>query len=329
MEQRTIDDNRMGISVNQLYHKPHRKYDEGMMISEDVEGKYILKVGVHETRLQNEAWLDIWYEDSEVTQHVHTGACETFYIIDGQAELITTGGIRCVLEEGDIFHCPAGLGHEFHTIGTHMAWYNLFSNLHYWNIIQTEIDMSTHNPQLMRDVPWYRGFIGSMNSPKLGPYPPKLKDETPFWVRRKGQSLLQYEAFGIKLNLKVAPWETNRVNEFWEMEIPKGTTVTASEPFNFWQTYIVTEGSVKCKVGTDSFVAVKNDFIQVHPHQPFHFEFGEDAKVFSWGSGYQLVPALDQMVYEKREKPEAFEDEAYRQAFMWQYRMPVFEVTHK
>lgn len=326
MEQRTIDDNRMSVNSNQLYFKPHRKYEEGMMETEDVEGKYILKVGVHETRLQNEAWLDIWYGDSEVTQHVHKNACETFYIIDGEVELIVTGGIRTVLKKGDIFHCPPGMGHEFHTIGEHAAWYNLFANLHYWNIVQTEIDMSIHNPDKLKDVPYYRGFISSMNSQKLSPYPPVLTEEDHHWVRKAGEALLNFAAFGIKFNLKVAPWETNELNEIWEMEIKKGTKIKVSEPFNFWQTYIFEEGSAKCKVGTDNFIAIANDFVQVHPYKPMDIEFIEDSKVLSWGSGYKLLSALDEVNYIKREDPNKFKDIKACKEIMAKFKLPVFEI---
>lgn len=326
MGQHKIIDHRMGIQNNRRCFKSHRKYDEGMMIVEDAEGKYILKVSIHETRLQNEAWLDIWYENSEVTQHVHSNACETFYIIEGQAELITAGGIRTVLEEGDVFHCPPGLGHEFHTVGTYMAWYSLFSNLHYWNIIQTDVDIGTHGSDNIEDVKYYRNFISSMNSKKLSPYPPMHKDETPHWVRRKGQSLLSYEVMGIKLNLKVAPWETNEVNEFWEMELKKNMIVTTAGPFNFWQTYIVTQGSMKCKVGTDEFVAIKDDVIQVHPHQPFHFDIVEDTVLLNWGSGYRLLEPLEKMVYLKREDPDIFKNPDFYKGFLQQYNLPIFIV---
>lgn len=327
MEQRTIEDNRMHVKCNQLYYKPHRGYDDGLMESEDVEGRYILKVGVHETMLQNEAWLDVWYGDSEVTQHVHSKSCETFYVIEGDAQLITTGGINCTLHAGDIFHCPAGMGHEFHTIGEHMAWYNLFSNLHYWNIIQTEIDMSRFNPDKMKDVRYYRSFISSMNSRKLGPYPPILEDGTPYQVRRKGDNLISYEAFGITLNLKVAPWETNEVNEIWELVIKAGTAITLADPYDFWQTYIVTEGSVRCQVGEDSFTAIKDDFIQVYPHKPFVMEFTEDAKLLSWGSAYKLIHPLEEMRYIKREEPDKFMDGDFRREFMLRHNLPLFIVT--
>lgn len=322
--QRIIDDNRMSVNSNMLYYKPHRKYEEGLMETEDVEGKYILKVAVHETRLQNEAWLDIWYADSEVTQHVHTNATETFYIISGSAELITTGGIKTVLNQGDIFHCPPGMGHEFHTVGTDLAWYNLFTNLHYWNIIQTEIDMSIHHADKMRDVPYYRNFVSSMNSRKLIPYPPVIKKDTIHEVRRKDEALLKYEAMGVKLNLKVAPWETNQWNEVWEMEFKKGMTVKMKEPFNFWQTYIITEGSAKCTVGEDTFIAVPNDFIQIYPYKPFEVEFTEDAKVLSWGSGYKLLDALEEANYYKLEEPEKLRDEKARREIMERYKLPIF-----
>jgi mannose-6-phosphate isomerase-like protein (cupin superfamily) len=327
MEQRTIDDNRMGIAKNQLYFPPLRPYDDGLMVSEDVEGKYILKVGVHETRLTNEVWLDIWYPDSEVTQHVHYGACETFYIIDGEAKLIVTGGVETVLKAGDIFHCPAALGHEFHTLGEHMAWYNLFSNLHYWNIIQTEIDMSVHNPQLMRDVPYYRRFISSMNSLKLDPYPPVLRHETPPQVRRAGEALLTYEALGLRFGLKVAPWETNNVNEVWEIGVPDGTRVKLAEPFNFWQTYIVTAGELECVVGEDSFTAGVNDIVQIYPHKPFDLRARGDVTVLSWGSGYKLIRALDAAVYARTEDPAALADPAAVAAFQRDHEIPVVEVT--
>jgi len=327
MEQRTIDDNRMGIAKNQLYFPPLRPYDDGLMVSEDVEGKYILKVGVHETRLTNEVWLNIWYPDSEVTQHVHYGACETFYIIDGEARLIVTGGVETVLRQGDIFHCPAGLGHEFHTVGDHMAWYNLFSNLHYWNIIQTEIDMSIHNPQLMRDVPYYRRFISSMNSLKLSAYPPVRVQATPPQVRRAGEALVAYDALGLRFNLKVAPWETNNVNEVWEIEAKAGTRVTLAEPFNFWQTYIVTQGELECVVGEDSFTAKANDIVQIYPHKPFDLKATADTKVLSWGSGYKLVQALDAAVYAKNEAADAFADPAKVTEFLRLHELPIVTVT--
>lgn len=326
MKQRVIEDNRMHVQHNQLYFKPHRKFDEGLMVSEDVEGKYIQKVGVHETRLQNEVWLDIWYAGSEVTQHIHTNACETFYIIDGKARLITPGGVQTILNEGDIFHCPAGMAHEFHTEGDHMAWYNLFSNLHYWNIIQTEIDMSRHNPAKMRDVAYYRDFISSMNSLKLGPYPPVFRDGEPSQVRRKGDCLLSYEALGIKFNLKVAPWDTNDANEIWEIALTDGMSITALEPFNSWQTYIICEGEVECKVGDDEFTAVKNDFIQIYPHKPFELKCKGDVTALSWGSGYKLLKALEEIAYIKNEMPGQFEETASHHAFMQKYGIPVFDI---
>ncbi|GAB1475466.1 hypothetical protein MASR2M70_02980 [Bacillota bacterium] len=297
-----------------------------MIETEDVEGRYILKVGVHETRLQNEAWLDIWYENSEVTQHVHSNACETFYIINGEVELIVSGGIRTVLKQGDIFHCPPGMGHKFHTLGKHAAWYNLFANLHYWNIVQTEIDMSIHYPDKIKNVNCYRNFISSMNSQKLSPYPPVRREEDHHWVRRAGTALLNFEAFGIRFNLKVAPWETNELNEIWELEIKKGTKIKLNEPFNFWQTYIFQEGSAKCKVGGESFISIADDFVQIHPYQPMDIEFIEDSRLLSWGSGYKLLPLLDEIYYNEQEDPNRLNGTYSCKDIIAKYKVPFFEI---
>ena len=293
---------------------------EDCIITTDKDGVYYRLFHWPVTsRQKNEIDCMHFHEPSTrmVNYHEHNKGTETFFVSQGKF-LCNCMGRGFTMSAGDVLHIQPWMGHSFIPIEPESS----------LNIMFMEIDMrfSLTNPRLrlqenfpgVFDDPEFRalfqkagGNVGFRNVPVQDDFP---KDQVQ-QLRPRGFGLRVHEYEGIRMDLKIAKYETEGVKEVWELFMKPGFFCSWDNFRPEYRVFYVTGGKLKCWVRTSAtetleFDAVKDNIIFIPPYTPFGFEVAEQAQMYDMDCGARLQDLCEEIETYKSENGGKMPDKA-------------------
>lgn len=278
--------------------------------------KYSLKVALWETIDRYEIYEMEWPNEFDLPSHYHHKGIETFYIVEGGAEVLVAGK-TFTMEAGDLIHTPRYIPHAF-TFRSGTKILSLFQDMHYFNkeggaqLFWKNIASEDFEPsaQFKRDKS-IRGDSYLMEFAKT------TEDQNYHYLRRKDEQLLSYKDGKLIYNLKVPQWETDGNGEIWEIVWEKDAQVEMHMHYLTYDSLYVMSGSIEVNEGDQVYVVEKGDYIHIRPNTPHSLKsLSSDTKTLNLTLN---VDPQSQSVLQKKMKlealkktnPELLEDDEY------------------
>ena len=246
-----------------------------------------------------------------IEYHEHDKGTETFFVSQGKFQCNCMGR-GFVMQAGDILHIQPWMGHGFIPIEPESRLNILFMGIDQQVITQNWQRFLRNYPGVYEDLSFkgrfreYSGSIASRNLPAPDDYPPEQVHQ----LRMSGVGLRDHEFDGVKLQLKVARYETEGVKEIWDVRMKPGFFCEWYEFLPEYRLFYVKSGKIHCSVKTTNteimeFDAVGENLIRIPPYTPFRFDVVEEAAMYDMdcaASLQDLCEELETMFYNDRGK---------------------------
>jgi quercetin dioxygenase-like cupin family protein len=247
-----------------------------------------------------------------IDYHEHSCGTETFIVSQGKF-LCNCMGRDFIMSAGDVLHIQPWMGHGFKPIEPESRLNILFMGIDQrFSITEPTLRLKAEFPGLYEDSEFnevFRQALGGTGK-RAVPAPNEASAEQVQQLRPAGYAIREHEFDGIKLQLKVARYETEGVKEIWEMAMEPGFFCEWDNFLPEYRMFYVTSGRIRCKVKTSrdktlEFDAVKENIIIIPPYNPFCFEVVEEARMYDLDCGARLqdlCEELEALVYYTPEK---------------------------
>ena len=271
-----------------------------------------------------------------IDYHEHSGGTETFFISQGKFRC-TCMGQDFVMEAGDLLHIQPWMGHGFTAIEPESRLNILFMGIdQYFSLSDPSIRLREKFPGIYEksafsEVFW-RSNIGTAK--REIPAPNEVPPESVQQLRRNGYALREHEYKGIRMQLKVARYETEGVKEIWELFLKPGFYCQWEDFLPEYRMFYVTGGKVHCAVKTSAdetleFDAVKDNIILIPPYNPFRFEIVEDATMYDLDCSARLQDLCEELESFAYNHPNQKDDKSAILALCKQYGLNITDVGVK
>ncbi len=257
----------------------------------------------------------------EVQYHEHLDGCETFFIVEGDWEVMSMGE-KYKAYPGDILHVQPFQGHGLRALCDYARVIVLFQGKDMRYAKERSDYLNAHFPELAQ-TPEYKNLIRTVgnNQNRDGSY---YYDTAPEGdssaLRRFGKGIRTHEMPGLTLNLTVARYETHGVKEIWEACMKKGLKLEFPMPRYDHRLFWVREGSVKFNIDGTEFAAKPDMLVYVPPYHTFTFEAEEDSNMVDLSCPYVLQDLLEELRLLKAKRPEKLDDEAFMSELLAAYK---------
>ena len=248
----------------------------------------------------------------EIPYHEHNQGYEVFLVDEGRAE-VTTRGLRCIADKGDIVFVPPFVSHGFKYLDEPTVWREWFQGLR-----MNEGLLEQRRFRQYGDASISAAHFDQKIARRLGTdwfaFKPVVRDvpkESVWNIRTYGFAYEVFEFPGVRMLQKVARHEVDGNIEFWQYRMDKGFTVTA----NMWNAHgirwAVFAGSLEVKIPNhEGFTARTHDIINIPSYMPCEITAAEDGTVvFDFSCKGRLFRALEHIRAMKREGDEILKDE--------------------
>ena len=221
-----------------------------------------------------------------IDYHEHDQGTETFFVSQGKF-LCNCMGRGFIMQAGDILHIQPWMGHGFIPIENESRLNILFMGIDQQVITRNWQRLLKDYPGTYEDLTFrgrFREYSGGVAHRNL-PVPNEFPAEQVQQLRRSGAGLRDHEFDGIRMQLKVARYETEGVKEIWDLHMKPGFFCEWYDFLPEYRLYYVKSGKIKCSVKTShtdilEFDAVAENLICIPPYTPFRFDVVEEASMY-------------------------------------------------
>ena len=237
-----------------------------------------------------------------VGYHEHNLGNETFFISQGKF-LANCMGRGFLMEPGDILHIQPWMGHSFKPLEPESRLNIMFMEIdQQWAKTTPRMRIQENFPGLFESEGYRARARGAGDSPGIRTQPIQdefPKDQVP-QLRADGYGIRDHEYDGIKLQLKIAKYETDGVKEVWDLLMKPGFFCEWDDFFPEWRVFYVRSGKLRCwvKTGVDEtleFDAVAENIISIPPQTPFGFKVIEGGSVYDMDCGARLQDLCEEL----------------------------------
>ena len=285
---------RHDMTINSKPLGPLRRSDDMLAKYDWEKGSLIMIVAPWEMGGTNEIWEMVWNKETPVGYHLHHDATETFFLTRGAA-MFTVGGQKFLVQPGDMVHIPPYLPHGMEFLEQDTTWLTFFKGVGFFVIQMDDVALRAHLPDKLTDAAFIDDFGDHHDSYMALEPPVPIENASPRALRRKGEWLATHSDANADLYLKVAPWETDNVNQVWEMHMHEGAQVPLHVHYYGWETFFMTKGVSEFTVGEETKVARPGDLVLVPPYSPHTMRILEES---TWMCFFRNVPLYESLVEE-------------------------------
>ena len=249
-----------------------------------------------------------------IEYHEHDKGTETFFVSQGKFQCNCMGR-GFVMQAGDILHIQPWMGHGFIPIEPESRLNILFMGIDQQVITQNWQRMLRDYPGVYENLKAQgkfratSGAVATRNLPVASDFPPEQVHQ----LRMAGVGLRDHEFEGVKMQLKVARYETEGVKEIWDLHMQPGFYCDWDDFLPEYRLFYVKSGKVHCKVKVTStetleFDAVGENLITIPPYTPFGFEVTEEARMYDMDCSALMQDLCEEFELLKQEHPEKAAD---------------------
>ncbi|NLB28636.1 MAG: hypothetical protein GX823_00170 [Clostridiales bacterium] len=240
-----------------------------------------------------------------IPYHEHTLGTETFIISQGRFRGYCMGQ-SFDMRPGDMLHIQPWMGHGFLPLEPESRLNILFMGFDYRRqVMDVRINLMQNFPGVDEDMKFREMFelahgILPLRTLPVGPDVPAERIQQ---LRRNGTGIREHEFEGIKMQLKVARYETEGVKEIWELFMKPGFYCEWDDFLPEYRMFYVTSGKIRFSVKTSStetltFDAEKENIVTIPQCAPFGFEVIEEARMYDLDCSARLQDLCEE--YEAR-----------------------------
>ncbi|MCL2126145.1 MAG: cupin domain-containing protein [Oscillospiraceae bacterium] len=242
-------------------------------------------------------------EEKTIEYHEHTFGSETFFVSQGRFFCYCMGR-GFTMGPGDVFHIQPWMGHSFTPIEPESRLNIMFMGIDQQAAITKPWQHIVKNfPGVYEEPAFNEAFhtaYGYNTKRRTVPTAPEEPAELVTQLRRSGMGLREHNFDGIKMQLKVALYETGGVKEVWEYFMKPGFFCDWDNFLPEYRVFYVTEGKVRCKVKTSAtetldFIAEKENIVFIPPYNPFRFEVVEEARMYDMDCSARLQDLCEEI----------------------------------
>ena len=236
-----------------------------------------------------------------IEYHEHDQGTETFLISQGKF-LTNCMGRSFIMQAGDVLHIQPWMGHGFIPIEADSRLNILFMGIEQQVITQDWQRLIRNYPGVYEDLSFkgmFREYSGQVAYRSL-PAPNDTPREQIQQLRPSGYGLTEHEFDGVKMQLKVARYETEGVKEIWDLRMKPGFYCEWDAFLPEYRFFYVKSGKLRCSVKVKSeetleFDAVEENLICIPPYTPFRFEVAEEASMYDMDCGACLQDLCEEI----------------------------------
>jgi len=237
-----------------------------------------------------------------IDYHEHSSGTETFIVSQGKF-LCNCMGRDFTIGAGDILHIQPWMGHGFKPIEAESRLNILFMGIDQrFSITEPTLRLKASFPGMYEDSEFNEVFHQAQagTAKRAVPAPNETPCEQIQQVRRAGFCIREHEFEGIKLQLKVARYETEGVKEIWEYFMKPGFYCEWDNFLPEYRMFYVTGGRIHCSVKTSrtetlEFDAVGENIVVIPPYNPFRFEVVEETRMYDLDCGARLQDLCEEL----------------------------------
>jgi mannose-6-phosphate isomerase-like protein (cupin superfamily) len=286
-----------------MFHKPvtgKQKNEMDCMHFNDWSKKPTERADMSTERVKHEGIVTI---KESVGYHEHDRGTETFMVSQGSFFCYCMGR-GFTMKPGDLLHIQPWMGHSFTPLEPKSRLNILFMGIDQQEAItQPELRIQEKFPGVYAEPAFnkmYREFNGETNERNV-PAPNEVTAEMVQQFRPDGFGLREHEFPGVKLQLKIAKYETEGVKEVWDLFLKPGFYCEWDAFLPEYRFFWVREGRIRCAVKTSAtetveFEAAKDCLVSVPPYNPFRFEVLEDTRMYDLDCPSRLQDFCEELV---------------------------------
>jgi len=256
------------------------------------------------SRLKNELDCMQFHEPSTrmINYHEHAFGTETFFISQGKF-LCNCMGRGFTMGPGDLLHIQPWMGHSFIPIEPESRLNIMFMDIdQQYALTQPRIRLQDKFPGIFEDPNFREAFgkgsggVGMRTVPVQVDFPSEQVTQ----LRPAGYAIREHEYDGIKMQLKIAKYETEGIKEVWDLFMKPGFFCEWDNFVRQYRLFYVTGGKLNCWVRTSAtekieFTAEKENIITIPPFTPFGFEVAEEAHMYDMDCGARLQDLCEEV----------------------------------
>ena len=270
-----------------------------------------------------------------IEYHEHDQGTETFFVSQGKF-LCNCMGRGFVMQAGDILHIQPWMGHGFIPIEPESRLNILFMGIDQQVITQNWQRLLRDYPGTYEDLSFkgrfreYSGSVAVRNLPAPSDFPPEQVHQ----LRLSGIGLRDHEFDGIKMQLKVARYETAGVKEIWDLHMKPGFFCEWYDFLPDYRFFYVKSGKIHCTVKTTNteileFDAVGENLICIPPYTPFRFDVAEEARMYDMDCSAYLQDLCEEIESLFHKEPGKAKDKAAVLALCKQFGLNCTDIGYK
>ena len=254
-----------------------------------------------------------------VNYHEHVKGTETFLISQGKF-LCNCMGRGFTMEPGDMLHIQPWMGHSFIPIEPESRLNILFMEIDMrFSLTDPRIRIQENFPGVFEDPELNALFriSGGGTNPRTVPVQDDFPKDQVQQLRPAGYGLREHLFEGLKMQLKVAKYETEGVKEIWDLFMKPGFYCNWDNFRPEYHVFYVTGGKIRCWVKTSAtetieFEAEKENIIHIPPYTPFGFEVIEEAQMYDIDCAARLQDLCEELAaYKANNEGKMPEKEAF------------------
>jgi len=258
-----------------------------------------------------------------VNYHEHSCGTETFLVSQGKF-LCNCMGRGFYMGPGDILHIQPWMGHSFVPVEPESRLNIMFMGIdQQYALTQPRLRLQRNFPGVFENPEFNAMFrnAGGGAGVRSDPIPGTVAPELVSQLRQAGVGLREHEYEGIKMQLKIARYETEGVKEVWDLFMKPGFYCEWDNFLPEYRVFYVTKGKIRCSVKTSStetleFDAVAENIVFIPPYNPFRFEVVEETQMYDLDCPSRLQDLCEEIeVFNYNNPDKAWDKEKIRALF--------------
>lgn len=249
--------------------------------------------------------------DKNVGYHEHSGGTETFMISQGKF-LCSCMGRNFYMEPGDLLHIQPWMGHSFNPLEPDSRLNIMFMGINQqYGITTPRTRLQKNFPGVFESPEFKETFTPANNAlkPRSVPVGDPVDPSEVSQLRPYGKGIRSHEFPGVKMDLKIAKYETMDVKEVWYLFMKPGFFCEWDNFLPEYRMFWVTKGKVKCTVKISNeenleFIAETDNIIDIPPYTPFKFEVLEDSEMYDLDCPARLQDLCEELEVWKANNPD-------------------------
>ena len=233
---------------------------------------------------------------------------------------------------GDVLHIQPWMGHSFTPIEPESRLNIMFMEIDMrYSLTDPRMRIQANFPGVFDNLEFRNLFrrAGGGTGQRTVPVQDDFPREQVQQLRPEGFGLRIHEFEGLKMHLKIAKYETEGVNEVWELYMKPGFYCQWDCFLPEYRFFYVTGGKIHCWVRVSAtetleFDAVKDNIINIPPYTPFGFKVTEEAQMYDMDCGARLQDLCEELTAIRANKNNSMPD---KDAFLAKCKEFDFNIT--